>query len=107
SGDGVGFFGAMQERGLEGMIAKKVTSVYVEGQRSPEWLKVKHFITDEAVIAGYTEPKGARKFFGALILGDYSSGELRYIGHTGTGFNTASLKMLHEMMQPLRQDESP
>ena len=107
AGDGTGFFKAMQERGLEGMIAKRGSGVYREGQRSSDWLKVKHLITDEAVIAGYTGPRGSRQHFGALILGDYSSGRLRYIGHTGTGFSDASLRTLYEKMQPLRMQDSP
>jgi bifunctional non-homologous end joining protein LigD len=106
-GDGMDFFRAMQKRGLEGMIAKRASGVYEEGRRSEDWLKIKHVITDEAVICGYTEPRGTRKYFGALILGDYSSGKLEYIGHTGTGFNYETLKTLYETMQDLRADESP
>lgn len=106
-GDGTAFFKVMQKRGLEGMIAKRGSSVYEEDRRSEEWLKVKHVITDEAVICGYTAPKGTRKYFGALILGDYSSGKLEYIGHTGTGFNAKVLKELYETMQDYRADESP
>lgn len=105
--DGKALFKVMQKRGLEGMIAKKANGIYEEGKRSDDWLKVKHVITDEAVICGYTAPKGARKHFGALILGDYSSGKLEYIGHTGTGFNNKTLKELYETMQPLRMENSP
>lgn len=106
-GDGKAFFNVMQKRGLEGMIAKRASSVYEEDRRSEEWLKVKHVITDEAVICGYTAPKGTRKYFGALLLGDYSSGKLEYIGHTGTGFNAKTLKELYETMQAYKADESP
>jgi bifunctional non-homologous end joining protein LigD len=107
AGDGKAFFKVMQSRGLEGMIAKKGSGVYREGKRSEDWLKIKHVITDEAVICGYTEPRGSRKYFGALILGDYSSGKLEYIGHTGTGFDTETLQQLYETMQAYRTDESP
>ena len=107
TGEGKAFFKIMQRRGLEGMIAKKASSVYEEDRRSEEWLKVKHVITDEAVICGYTVPKGSRKYFGALLLGDYSSGKLEYIGHTGTGFNAATLKELYATMQAYKADESP
>jgi bifunctional non-homologous end joining protein LigD len=106
-GDGKDFFKVMEKRGLEGMMAKKCTSLYVEGARTPEWRKVKHIITDEAVITGYTEPRGARKYFGALILGEYRNGKLEYIGHAGTGFNAKTLMSLHETMQSYRQDASP
>ena len=92
---------------MEGMIAKKATSKYVEGGRSPEWLKVKHVLTDEAIIAGYTAPRGSRDHFGALVLGTYEHGKLTYIGHTGTGFTQEGLSDLYKKMQPLVTDENP
>jgi DNA ligase D len=105
--DGVAFFKAMQKQGLEGMIAKKADSVYTEDSRGSNWLKVKHMLTDEAVIAGFTEPRGSRKFFGALILGAYKRGKLEYIGHTGTGFTQKSIKEMHELLKPLITDTNP
>ncbi|RYD58961.1 MAG: DNA ligase D [Sphingobacteriales bacterium] len=106
-GKGTAFFKAMQKQGLEGMIAKRADSHYYEGKRSGDWLKVKHMLTDEAVIAGYTEARGGRKFFGALILGVYENGKLQYIGHTGTGFDDKTLREVHKQMQPLVTDENP
>ncbi len=67
--DGEGFFNVMRERNMEGMIAKKKDSRYYPGGRSREWLKIKHQQIDEAVIAGFTAPKGGRKYFGSLIVG--------------------------------------
>lgn len=107
SGNGKDFFHVMQERGLEGMMAKKANSTYQENSRSSDWLKIKHVQTDEAIICGYTEPKGARKYFGALILGMYQEGKLTYIGHAGTGFTSKTLKSLFATMQDYRSDESP
>ena len=107
TGDGEAFFKVAQAKGLEGLIAKKAGSVYEEGNRSAYWLKIKHVQTDEAIICGYTQPKGSRKYFGALLLGMYRDGVLTYIGHTGTGFNTKTLQELYDTMQPYRQDESP
>ncbi len=101
------FFKLMQARGMEGMIAKNSRSVYTEGGRTPDWLKVKHILTDEAVICGYTAPKGKRTYFGALVLGAYKAGKLDYIGHTGTGFDQQTLKELHDIMQPLIIDYNP
>lgn len=101
------FFGVMQERGMEGMIAKNSKSVYTEGGRTPDWLKVKHILTDEAIICGYTAPKGQRRFFGALVLGRYLDGKLEYLGHTGTGFNHEVLAELFETMQALITDYNP
>lgn len=104
---GKAFFKAMQEKGLEGMIAKNGNSTYTEGRRTSDWLKIKHMLTDEAVIAGYTEPRGSRKFFGALVLGSYEKGKLKYIGHTGTGFDYKTQKEVFEKMQPLVIEENP
>lgn len=101
------FFKVMQERGLEGMIAKRADSTYREGVRSPDWRKVKHIQTDEAVIVGFTQARGSRKHFGAVVLGQYVKGKLVYIGHTGTGFNTGTLKTLYERMKRMETGESP
>ncbi|HEX5667810.1 MAG TPA: non-homologous end-joining DNA ligase, partial [Chitinophagaceae bacterium] len=84
---GISFFNEVSKMGLEGMIAKKIDSEYAAGIRSRQWLKVKNINTGEAIITGYTKPRGSRKYFGALILGEYQNRELKYIGHTGTGFN--------------------
>jgi len=106
-GQGKAFFKAMQKQGLEGMIAKRADSIYSENARSSDWLKVKHVIMEEAVIAGYTEARGSRKYFGALILGLYKKGKLIYIGHTGTGFTARVLKDVYTKLQPLKTDHSP
>ena len=107
AGRGKDFFEAVSARGLEGMMAKKADSQYREHTRTGDWLKVKVSITEEAVIAGYTKGRGSRKFFGALVLGTYDGDKLKYIGHTGTGFNDKLLKELHGQMKPLETDQSP
>jgi bifunctional non-homologous end joining protein LigD len=104
---GKDFFALIQKKGLEGMIAKRADSAYVEGARSSDWLKVKNVIMEEAVIAGYTEPRGGRKYFGALVLGMYKKGRFVYIGHTGTGFSDNTLKDLYDKLQLLKTDKSP
>ena len=106
-GQGKAFFKAVQKQGLEGMIAKRADAIYSEGSRSADWLKVKNIVMEEAVIAGYTEPGGSRKYFGALVLGVYKKGKLVYIGHTGTGFNNATLKDVYQQLQPLKTSKSP
>lgn len=105
--DGKAFFETIQKNDLEGMMAKKKKSVYHEGIRSTEWLKIKNHKTDEAVIAGYTEPRGSRKYFGSLILGKYKNGKLQHAGHAGTGFNEKSLKEIHALLQPLVTEDMP
>ncbi len=104
---GKDFFTLVKKQGLEGMIAKRADSVYRQASRSADWLKVKNVIMEEAVIAGYTEPGGSRKYFGALVLGLYKGGKLIYIGHTGTGFDDKTLKDLYNKLQPLKTGTSP
>lgn len=101
------FFRLAEDMGLEGIIAKKTESTYTDGIRSSEWIKVKTQQTDEVIICGYTEPKGARKNFGSLILGQFQDGELTFSGHIGTGFSDKTLKELFELMKPLVTNQSP
>jgi len=107
TGRGLDFFREISRMGLEGMIAKNGDSGYSPGLRSRQWLKIKNLNTQEAVIAGYTEPRGSRKHFGALILGEYNSNDLVYIGHTGTGFNDKLLGQLKAEMEPFISGDSP
>lgn len=86
--------------GYEGLVAKEVSSPYVE-KRSKFWLKVKVHQEDEFVIVGYTPPAGSRKYFGALLLAAHEHGQLHYVGKVGTGFDGSSLATLHEKFQPL------
>ncbi|NML68368.1 DNA ligase D [Chryseobacterium sp. RP-3-3] len=105
--NGIAFFNQMKKMKLEGMIAKKADSLYVENHRTNDWLKIKFTNTDEAIICGFTEPRGSRESFGALILGKYIDGKLIYCGHTGTGFNNESLKQLYDRLQNLIVKTSP
>jgi ATP-dependent DNA ligase len=82
------------------VVAKDALAPYIEG-RSNKWLKVKAHQEDEFVIVGYTRPAGARKYFGALLLGAYVEGELRYVGKVGTGFDKKTLAQLFRKLQPL------
>lgn len=104
---GIVFFEAAVKNGLEGIIAKNGKSSYQPGKRTEEWLKIKTHLRQEALICGYTEPKGSRKRFGALILGVYENAKLVYVGHTGTGFNSSILNDLHARMQPLVVQKCP
>ncbi len=104
---GIAFFNQMKKMKLEGMIAKKSDSIYTENSRSSDWLKMKFTNTEEAIICGFTEPKGSRQGFGALILGKYINGNLIYSGHTGTGFNNELLNDLHQRLKKLVMKTSP
>jgi bifunctional non-homologous end joining protein LigD len=105
--EGVLFYNAAKEKGLEGIIAKHSQSTYEAGRRSRHWLKVKTNLTQEAVIAGFTEPGGSRRYFGALILGVYEGAKLIYIGHVGGGFTANDLKNIREKLEPLSRKEFP
>ena len=105
--DGKDFFKLIKKQNLEGMIAKRSNSTYQSEKRNGDWLKVKYHHEQEAVIAGFTAPKGSRKFFGALLLAVYEKGKLKYAGNVGSGFDDKTLKELHEKMKPLIIEESP
>ncbi|HSU27611.1 MAG TPA: non-homologous end-joining DNA ligase [Chitinophagaceae bacterium] len=104
---GIDLFNIVQERNGEGIMAKKKDSLYVPGIRTREWLKIKNHKSQEAIIIGYTEPKGSRSHFGSLILAEYEKEKLKYIGHVGTGFNDSTLRILMEKMRPLVMVSSP
>jgi bifunctional non-homologous end joining protein LigD len=74
--------------------------------RSSSWLKVNVHQEDEFVIAGYTKPEGSRQHFGALLLGAYDKGKLRYVGKVGTGFDQKTLAALHKKFQPFVKAQS-
>ncbi len=93
-------------RGWEGLIAKRVDSPYTHG-RSRDWLKLKCSAEQELVIGGFTPPRGSRTELGALLLGYYEDGSLRYAGKVGTGFTRATLRDLAERLRPLQRDSSP
>jgi len=104
---GIDFFRAAVQHGLEGVVAKSAESPYREGQRGPDWLKIKTHNRQEAVIGGFTEPRRSRKHLGALVLGMYEGKDLLYIGHTGGGSNETQLADLRERLDPLVQKACP
>ena len=93
-------------RGWEGLIAKRADSAYTSA-RSRDWLKFKCASEQELVIGGYTAPRGSRAQLGALLLGHYRDGELRYAGKVGTGFDRETLDDLARRLRPLRRGSSP
>src|SRR3546814_10048183 len=78
--EGEKYFRKIKREKGEGIVAKSAGSRYLPGRRSDQWLKIKTQLQQEAVIGGFTEPRGSRKQFGALILGVYQEGQLEYIG---------------------------
>ncbi|MGQ0644990.1 MAG: DNA ligase D [Elusimicrobiota bacterium] len=105
---GTDFLRAAAARGLEGVMAKDAHSPYRAGVRSREWLKLKTAHRQEAVIGGYTEPRGVRRHLGALILGVYDeAGGLAYIGHAGGGFTDRGLAEMRKRLEGLERPSSP
>jgi DNA ligase D-like protein (predicted ligase) len=104
--DGEAFYAEACRRGWEGLIAKRVDAPY-SGGRSRDWLKFKCAAEQELVIGGFTAPKGTRTELGALLLGYYDSGRLRYAGKVGTGFTEETLRRLSSSLAPLERSSSP
>jgi bifunctional non-homologous end joining protein LigD len=94
------------QSGWEGLIAKRAQAAYVAG-RSKDWLKLKCVWEQELVIGGYTDPTGSRSDFGALLVGYYEDGRLRYAGKVGTGYSAATLRDLGARLRELKTSGSP
>jgi len=93
--------------GLEGVVSKRASSRYRAGVRGGDWIKTKCRHEQEFVIGGYTDPAGARTGFGALLLGVYRDGRLRYVSRVGTGFDEKLLLSLGERLRELELDDPP
>ena len=104
--NGIEAFRTAKKKGYEGVVAKDLSSPYIEG-RSSKWLKVKVHQEEEMIIGGFTKPEGSRTHFGALLLGAYENGNLRYVGKVGTGFNENTLAALYQKFKPLVQSKPP
>jgi bifunctional non-homologous end joining protein LigD len=96
-----------RKNSIEGLIAKRVSSIYEPDRRSGSWLKVKTVMEQEFVIGGYTEPKGSRAHFGALLVGYYEGAHLLFASKVGTGFNHDSLHSLYQRFQKLTTSVCP
>jgi bifunctional non-homologous end joining protein LigD len=108
TGDGREMDRRAQTLGWEGLIAKNADSVYTSGRRSPDWRKLKLVRHQTCVVGGWTEPRGSRPFFGALLLGVYDeSGALQYVGHSGAGFSDAELGRVWKALQALKAKSCP
>ncbi|WP_205511167.1 non-homologous end-joining DNA ligase [Longitalea arenae] len=105
--NGTEFFKMATEQGLEGIIAKEIDSPYTPRVRTKQWLKVKANQRQEVVIGGFTETRGSRSHFGALVLGVYENNKLIYVGHTGSGFTEESLAAVYKKLKPLIVPSSP
>jgi bifunctional non-homologous end joining protein LigD len=108
-GEGDATFAAARDRGLEGVVAKRLDGRYVPGARSRDWVKVKFVLRDEFVVGGWLPGEGGRRGrIGALLLGlPAGGGKLTYTGGVGTGFTDADLRRLGAELDPDVRPESP
>ncbi|WP_238151944.1 DNA ligase D [Xanthomonas arboricola] len=102
-GRGPEVFAASADKGWEGIVSKRTDAAY-RGGRGADWVKTKHEESDEFVVVGYTDPKGARSGFGALLLAQLDGKALRYVGRVGTGFDDALLGKITTQLRALHSD---
>jgi bifunctional non-homologous end joining protein LigD len=113
--DGRAFYERAIKEGWEGLIVKEALSPYQSGRRSPAWRKLKVVQRQEFIVGGWTEPRQTRPYLGALLLGVWEAPggpranerSLKYVGHTGTGFNDAELARVYKLLKPLETTQSP
>ncbi|MFD1257287.1 DNA ligase D [Mucilaginibacter terrae] len=104
-GKGTNLLVEAQKKGWEGVIGKDKESIYDGGRRSDRWLKFKIQASQEAIICGFTAPKGSRKHIGSLILGVQQGENIKYVGNCGSGFSGETLEDLFGKLQPIITDE--
>ncbi|MGI0029857.1 MAG: non-homologous end-joining DNA ligase [Nitrososphaera sp.] len=93
---------------LEGVVGKQKYGKYLEGVRSPSWVKIKSAVTQDCVVIGYTRGEGNREgYFGSLILAAYAHGKLRFIGHSGSGFTSEQLQEIFKKLERLKTERCP
>jgi bifunctional non-homologous end joining protein LigD len=108
-GDGGALLQASAEQGLEGIVAKRLDSIYQPGLRAKGWVKIKRVGRQELVVGGWMPGKGKRRqSIGALLLGVYDdAAQLRYVGRVGSGFSDSELERLSGLLAPLERPTSP
>jgi bifunctional non-homologous end joining protein LigD len=106
-GDPQALLREVKRLGLEGVIGKQKGSVYEPDRRSGTWIKLKCVNEQEFVIGGFTPPQGARKYFGALLVGYYEKKRLLFAGKVGTGFSTGLLASLYKRFVSQKRDDCP
>lgn len=110
--DGAAVLAASQELGLEGVVAKRRTSPYIPGERSPHWVKVRNRMRQEFVVGGWSRGEGSRGgTVGSLLLGVYDSplgkGKLHFVGRVGSGFRGSDLALLDKRLEELASKADP
>lgn len=103
---GIPAYKMAQGEGLEGVLAKRVDSIYRPGIRTKDWLKFKVMTDGDFIICGYTRNAGAG-LFSTLILGEYEGHKLQFIGEVGTGFNQKAMEMIMQKLTPIKNSPFP
>jgi DNA ligase D-like protein (predicted ligase)/DNA ligase D-like protein (predicted polymerase)/DNA ligase D-like protein (predicted 3'-phosphoesterase) len=107
-GDGTAFVEAARAVGMEGVVAKRRRSPYLPGRRTDAWRKIKLISTQDCVILGFTPGQGGRNgTFGALLVGAWDEGSLKWVGQVGTGFSDRMLEEVLAKLSPLVQPDPP
>jgi bifunctional non-homologous end joining protein LigD len=108
---GIDIFQKIKSMNLEGIVAKNKYSKYIQGTRSTDWLKIKNILTQDCVIIGYTRGEGNREgYFGSLLLAIYNDcheKELRFVGHSGSGFDFGQLNEIYSKLQQMKIEKCP
>jgi bifunctional non-homologous end joining protein LigD len=105
--DGAALQAAALANGFEGVVGKRKESRYESGRRSTSWLKVKPTNSADFVIGGYTRGKGSRAPLGAILVGYWDKGKLRYASHVGSGFDDRALAQVRKTLEPLKRSTCP
>ena len=101
-------FDSIKSMNLEGVVAKSKSSRYLQGTRSREWLKIKTIKTQDCVVIGYTKGEGNREgYFGSLLLAVYDGNKLRFVGHSGSGFDFSQLDEVYDKLQRIKIEKCP
>lgn len=107
-GDPEPLWSFISERDIEGIVAKRMSSVYRPGTRSPDWRKITRFLQARAVVGGFLPGEGGRtSTFGSLLLGMWAEDGLRWIGAVGSGFDAASLEAIRHALDQMTMERSP
>lgn len=107
SSDAPALLAEVRRLGLEGLMGKRVGSLYEVGRRSDSWVKLKVVTEQELVIGGFTDPEGGRTAFGALVVGTFVDGELHHAGSVGSGFSEKTLHQIASLLEPLVRTSCP
>jgi bifunctional non-homologous end joining protein LigD len=107
SEDGLALNEAALASGFEGVVGKRKSSRYHTGKRSDQWLKIKPTQSADFVIGGYTQGKGSRSSLGAVLVGTWEKGKLRFASHVGSGFDERSLAQVKKKLEPLKRSTCP